>query len=54
MVGVIVCEEHRVNPVDAVRDQLEPQLWRRIEQQPRSSIGLHHGTHTGPSVARVG
>jgi hypothetical protein len=53
MVGVIVREQDRVDAVNAARDQLQSQLGRRIDQQPRPAIGLDGGADAVPAVARI-
>ena len=54
VVGVIVGEQHGVDAIDAARDELQPQLGRRVDQQARSAIGLDHRADAGAAVARIG
>jgi hypothetical protein len=53
MVRVVMGEEHGIHPVDAVRDQLYPQLRRRVDQQSSPVIRLHDRPHPRALVARI-
>lgn len=53
VIGVIVGKEDRIDVVHSGRDQLEPQLGRRVDQNPGASVRLDEGADAGPPVARV-
>jgi hypothetical protein len=53
VIGVVVCEEHGVDVGDPGGDQLQPQLRRRINEQPRPLV-LDHGADPRALVARIG
>jgi hypothetical protein len=54
VVGVVVRVQHGVQPVDPVRDELDAQLGRRVDQEPRAGVGLDHRADARAPVARVG
>ena len=54
VVGVIVREQHRVDAVDAGGDELQPQLRRRVDQQPRAAVRLDDRADARALVARIG
>jgi len=53
VVGVRVRKQHGVDPIDAGRDELEPQLGRRVDQKPRTSR-LDERSRARALVAGVG
>jgi hypothetical protein len=54
VVGVIVREEHGVDPVHAGSDELESQLRRRVDEYSRTSVRFDEGAHPGALVSRIG
>src|SRR6185369_6860997 len=54
VVGVLMGERDGVDPVDSRRDQLEPQLRWRVDEQPRAAVALHNGADARSLVTRVG
>src|SRR5439155_4966479 len=53
VVGVVVREEHRVDPVDAGSDELQAELGWGIDEDARARIALDHGADAGAAVAGV-
>ena len=53
MISVIVGEENRVDTTDAGRNQLQPELRRRVDQDVGPTIGLHQRTNPRPFVAGI-
>ena len=49
-----VREQHRVDTVDAIGDQLHPELWRRIDQETCATIGLYDGSNARSTVPWIG
>jgi hypothetical protein len=54
VIGVIVREQNRVDMIDSRRDELEPKLRWRVDENPRCSIGLYQRADSGSLVSRVG
>ena len=54
VVGVIVRVQHRVDAIDARRDELQSQLGRRVEQDARARRALDDGADARALVARIG
>jgi hypothetical protein len=44
MIGVIVSEKNRVDTTHARRNQLQPELWRRVYEYVGPAIGLDQRT----------
>ena len=53
MIGVVVREEHSIDPVDTGGNQLQPQLRRGVDEYAGAALGLHQRTHPGALVARI-
>jgi len=53
MIGVIVCEQDGIDIGDTSRDELHPQLGRRIDQNSRPPIDLDDCADPRSPVARI-
>jgi hypothetical protein len=53
VVCVIVRVENRVDAIDAGRDHLQSELWRRVDEKPRTFIGFHERPDSISLVARI-
>src|SRR5580704_14058373 len=51
---MVVREQHRVDPVDAIGDQLHPHLGRLVDQDTCAPIGLDHGSNARSTVPGIG
>jgi len=54
VIGVIVREQNRIDTIDSRGDELEPELRWRVDENPRSSVGLYQRADPGSLVPRVG
>jgi hypothetical protein len=54
VVGMRMGEQHGVDARNAAGQQLGPQVWRRIDQQPRPHFTFHHDARARAAVARFG
>ena len=53
VISVVVSEDHRIDPVDACREKLEPKLGRGVDEKPRTFVSLDESAYSASLVARV-
>jgi hypothetical protein len=54
VIGVVVREQDRIDTIDSCRDELQSELWWRIDENSRFSIGLYERADPCSLVPRVG
>ena len=52
MIGVFVCEQHCIDSVDPISDQLQPQLRRRVDEKSRPAIPVSTNAPTRMRLSR--